>query len=98
MTAIKIRIVKGIKEIPAELWDACAGDDNPFVSHAFLLAAEASGSATDKTGWAPHHVLAETKSGDLRACAPLYLKSHSYGEYVFDWGWAEAWQRNGLDY
>lgn len=95
---IRIRIAKGIETVPAPAWDACAGTANPFVRHAFLLAAEASGSASARTGWAPHHLLAETEDGDLRACAPLYLKTHSYGEYVFDWSWADAWQRQGLDY
>ena len=92
------RIVEGIGEVAPAAWDTCAGDADPFVSHAFLHALEASGSATAETGWAPRHLLAEDAEGGLLACAPLYLKSHSYGEYVFDWGWAEAWERAGRRY
>jgi len=80
----RIRIVDGLAEVPAAAWDACAGSDNPFLSHAFLEALEASGSATAKTGWLPQHVLVEDAKGRLLAAAPLYLKSHSQGEYVFD--------------
>jgi predicted N-acyltransferase len=85
-------------DIPAAEWDACAGSDNPFVSHAFLAALEDSGSATADTGWLPRHLVVTGEDGKVQACAPLYLKSHSYGEYVFDWGWAEAWQRAGGRY
>ncbi|RAU21608.1 GNAT family N-acetyltransferase [Paramagnetospirillum kuznetsovii] len=85
-------------EIPAAEWDACAGADNPFVSHAFLNALEQSGSACSATGWLPRHLSIRSGDGRLLAVAPLYLKSHSYGEYVFDWGWAEAYQRAGGRY
>ncbi len=71
---------------------------NPFISHAFLNACEASGSATSRTGWSPAHVLVEDASGRLLACAPTYLKTHSQGEYVFDHGWADAWERAGGRY
>lgn len=98
MTSLSARVVAGLAEVPAESWDACAGDDNPFVSHAFLEALEESGSATAKTGWLPQHLLIEDSGGRLVAAAPLYLKSHSYGEYVFDWGWAEAYLRAGGRY
>jgi predicted N-acyltransferase len=82
---------------PAE-WDACAGPDNPFVSFAFLSALEESGSVTARTGWLPQHVLLKDGTGRLLATAPLYLKSHSYGEYVFDHGWADAYERAGGQY
>lgn len=95
---VSLRCVDAMEKIDAAAWDACAGPDNPFVGHAFLLAMEQSGSATADTGWAPYHLLAEDGDGNLLACAPLYLKSHSYGEYVFDWGWADAWQRAGKRY
>lgn len=87
-----------IADIDAAAWDACAGPDNPFVSHAYLDALEQSGSATAATGWRPCHLLARNADGLVVGGAPLYLKTHSYGEYVFDWGWAEAWQRAGGRY
>src|SRR5262249_52279406 len=62
---------------------------NPFISHAFLQALEASGSATARTGWQPQHLVAEDEDGAVVGVAPCYLKSHSRGEYVFDRGWAE---------
>ena len=94
---IEVRLVQGIDEIDAADWDACAGADQPFLSHAFLSALETSGSASAETGWLPLHLAAE-QDGRLIACAPMYLKSHSYGEYVFDWGWADAYERAGGAY
>ncbi|MBC7801625.1 MAG: N-acetyltransferase, partial [Gemmatimonadaceae bacterium] len=86
-----------VAEIPAAEWDACAGPGNPFVAHAFLSALEDSGSANARTGWMPQH--AALRDGDrLVAVAPMYAKSHSYGEYVFDHGWANAFERSGGDY
>lgn len=86
-----------IAEIPAADWDACAGSTNPFVSYAFLSALEDSGSAGNRTGWLPQH--AALHAGDrLVAVAPMYAKAHSYGEYVFDHGWAHAFERAGGDY
>lgn len=79
-------------------WDACAGADNPFVSHAFLSALEDSRSACAASGWAPQHLALRDGGGRLLACAPLYLKSHSYGEYVFDWSWARAYEQAGGRY
>ncbi len=95
---VTVRGIDAITAVPAGAWDACAGNDNPFVSHAFLAALEASGCATQKTGWTPSHLVAEDDFGQVLACAPVYLKSHSYGEYVFDWGWAEAWTNAGRRY
>ncbi len=94
---IEVRLVQGIERIDATDWDACAGADQPFLSHAFLSALESSGSASAETGWLPLHLTAE-QDGRLIACAPMYLKSHSYGEYVFDWGWADAYERAGGRY
>ena len=71
---------------------------NPFISYDFLHALEASGSATARAGWQPQHVLAETADGAVLGAAPCYLKSHSRGEYVFDRGWAEAYERAGGAY
>ena len=96
--ALTVRIIERIAEIPATEWDACAGAGNPFVSHAFLSALETSASATAKTGWAPHHLVAEDATGRVLGVAPNYLKSHSYGEYVFDHGWADAYARAGGRY
>ncbi|BCI68313.1 GNAT family N-acetyltransferase [Acetobacter aceti] len=87
-----------IAAIPAQEWDACAGEGNPFVSHAFLSAVEDSGSATPSTGWLPRHVALNDESGRLVAVAPAYLKAHSYGEYVFDHGWARAFEAAGGSY
>jgi len=88
-----LRTYESLAKIDGEAWDACAGGDNPFVSHAFLLALEDSGSATAKTGWLGQHLAIEDGEGGLLGCVPLYLKNHSYGEYVFDWGWADAYER-----
>ncbi len=71
---------------------------NPFVSHAFLSALERSGSATPRTGWAPQHLIVESTGGEVLGAAPCYLKSHSRGEYVFDHGWADAYERAGGSY
>jgi len=95
---VRIRLVERIAELPAAAWDACARGDNPTVSHAFLSALEESGSASGETGWLPQHLAVEDESGRLVAAAPLYLKSHSYGEYVFDHGWADAYERAGGRY
>lgn len=93
-----VKIIRDIGEVAAAEWDACAGTANPFVRHAFLRALEVSGSASDETGWLPHHVVVEDTDGHVEACAPVYLKTHSYGEYVFDWGWADAYERAGGQY
>ncbi|MGH6948084.1 MAG: GNAT family N-acetyltransferase [Kiloniellales bacterium] len=95
---IAVKVLAGLGQVSAEQWDACAGDDNPFVSHAFLSALEDSDSATAATGWMAQHLAIEDESGRLAAALPLYLKDHSYGEYVFDWGWAEAYERAGGRY
>jgi uncharacterized protein len=95
------RILNAIDEIDATVWDACAIPSNlprnPFLSHAFLHALEASGSATRKTGWRPYHLVLEDAGGVL-GIVPMYLKSHSQGEYVFDQAWADAWHRAGGRY
>jgi predicted N-acyltransferase len=95
---IEARLLGRIAEIPASEWDACAGADNPFVTHDFLAALEESGSVGGQSGWIPRHLLIEDGAGRLQAAAPLYLKAHSYGEYVFDHGWAEAYERAGGQY
>ncbi len=87
-----------IAEIDAADWDACAGGGNPFVSHAFLSALEDSGSANARTGWLPQHAVLRAEDEHVVAVAPMYAKSHSYGEYVFDHGWANALERAGGRY
>jgi predicted N-acyltransferase len=87
-----------IAEIGAGDWDACAGTDNPFVSHAFLSAMEDSGSASSRTGWLPQHAVLRRDGGEIVGIVPMYAKSHSYGEYVFDHGWANALERVGEAY
>ena len=94
---IVARIAGGVSTLPATDWDALAGDDHPFLSHAFLSLLEASGSVGEGTGWTPLPVLVD-RSGRTTAAAPAYLKTHSQGEYVFDHGWAEAWERAGGAY
>jgi predicted N-acyltransferase len=96
--AIAVKVTSRISEIDAAEWDACAGDDNPFVSHAFLDILEESGAACAESGWLPQHLLLEDASGQLIGAVPCYLKNHSYGEYVFDWGWADAFERAGGKY
>jgi uncharacterized protein len=87
-----------IAEIDAADWDACAGDGNPFVSHEFLSAMEDSGSANSRTGWLPQHAVLRRDGGEIVGVVPMYAKSHSYGEYVFDHGWAHALERAGGSY
>ncbi|MCX7684433.1 MAG: GNAT family N-acetyltransferase [Acetobacteraceae bacterium] len=87
-----------IAEIAPADWDACAGEGNPFVSHAFLSAVEDSGSTGPGSGWAPRHAVLRDASGRVVACAPGYLKAHSWGEYVFDQGWARALEGAGGRY
>lgn len=86
-----------IGDIAPEQWNTLLGCDYPFLQHSFLMALEDSGSVCAKTGWQPCHVTL-TQKGKLEAALPLYLKEHSWGEYVFDWSWAEAYQRIGLAY
>ena len=95
---VSVNIVEKLSQLSAVDWDACAGSDNPFVSYAFLSALEDSGSATSETGWQPHHLAIGVEDGRLLGVVPMYLKSHSQGEYVFDWGWADAYERAGGRY
>ena len=91
------RIASSISEVRAADWDRLAGTDDPFLSHAFLSALEDSESVGGRTGWSPLPIMIE-EGEQIAAAAPAYLKSHSQGEYVFDHGWADAWQRAGGDY
>lgn len=96
--SVTSRVLSRMAELPAAQWDALDLGGNPFLRHAFLTALEESGSASAQTGWQPCHLLLEDADGRLLAAAPLYAKSHSYGEYVFDWSWADAYQRAGGAY
>ncbi len=98
MTDVTVRIASGVAGLPREEWDACAGTANPFVCWDFLSALEESGSVGEGTGWQPLPILIDGADGRLAAAAPLYAKSHSQGEYVFDHGWADAWERAGGSY
>jgi len=107
---LKVRVVPSLTEIDPSAWDSCANPllsaapdaqterHNPFISHAFLRCCETSGSAVARTGWGGAHVLVEDEAGHLLACAPTYMKTHSQGEYVFDHGWADAYERAGGRY
>ncbi|RHW18766.1 N-acetyltransferase [Sphingomonas gilva] len=92
------RMADGVCGIDAAQWDACAGADNPFLSHTFLSILEESGSATAETGWQPVPIVIDGPGGAPAAIAPAYAKSHSQGEYVFDHAWADAWTRAGGRY
>ncbi|MFL6724447.1 MAG: GNAT family N-acetyltransferase [Sphingomicrobium sp.] len=94
---ILARIAGGVCQIDPAEWNALAGRGDPFLSHAFLSLLETSGSVGDETGWTPLPIMVE-RSGRITAAAPAYLKTHSQGEYVFDHGWAEAWERAGGSY
>ena len=95
---MKIRFIEHIAQIDDADWEQLHNaDNNPFIGKAFLQALESSGAASEKGGWKPHHLIVESDDG-LIAFMPLYLKTHSYGEYVFDWSWADAYKRYGLAY
>ncbi len=90
-------LVGPIGGIPAAAWDGLCPDGNPFLRHAFLAALEDSGSAVAEAGWQPLHLTMGAPEAPTAAC-PLYVKGHSYGEYVFDHGWADAYERAGGQY
>lgn len=101
-THFKIRLAHGVSEIDRAAWNAVANPEgeafDPFLSWEFFDAVERSGAATAETGWAPHHLIIDGPGGDLAGAMPLYLKTHSYGEFVFDHSWADAFQRAGGSY
>jgi len=101
--ALRATIHTTTASIPADVWNAMLPStggvpDNPFLDHAFFLALEESGCATRRTGWQPQHILLEDDNGKPVGLLPLFLKSHSQGEYVFDHGWADAFERAGGSY
>lgn len=101
MKRMRLTIVDTLASVPRADWNAIAGGDNPFVRHEFLSALETTGCVGAHTGWLPQHLLLHDSApgaGRLLGAVPLYLKTHSYGEYVFDWAWAQAYARAGLEY
>src|SRR5579859_6998185 len=94
---MRIQVHETIDDVRAGEWNALAGD-HPFLRYEFLAALEHSGSACAATGWQPRHLSCRDGAGTLVGALPLYLKPHSYGEFVFDWAWADAYQRHGLRY
>ncbi len=97
MQAATLSVVSGMAEISPARWDALGSADDPFTTWAFLSALEESGSCGPGTGWLPLHLLVHADERLVAAC-PLYVKEHSYGEYIFDWGWARAARQAGLAY
>ncbi len=95
---MQVDIHDSIDEIDASAWNRIAGDAYPFLRHEFFAAAEKSGCVSPDTGWTPRHLALYGADGKMRAAMPLYEKSHSWGEFVFDWSWAQAYQRAGIDY
>lgn len=93
----RIEIHEQIRKIPSPAWDALVGADNPFVEHGFLCALEEGRSVGKGSGWLPRYITVWDEQ-QLVAATPFYLRGDSYGEYIFDWGWAEAAQRAGMRY
>ncbi len=104
MTGLKaaVTVHRRIAEIGAKAWDACAAAPdyaaNPFIAYDFLDLLEESGCAVERAGWGPQHLAIRDKRGEVAAVMPLYLKSHSQGEYIFDHAWADAYERAGGRY
>ncbi|KAL2939460.1 ETS translocation variant 2 [Bienertia sinuspersici] len=101
---VSISVISSISEVSSEEWDACSVDTNgpekfnPFLSHGFLSSLEESDCSVKETGWTPRHVIAKDEVDNIIGVVPLYLKSHSYGEYVFDHSWANAYYSYGSRY
>jgi hypothetical protein len=94
---VRTRLLDGLDSVDGAAWDAIAGDDDPFVEHGFLHALETSGSVGDEAGWRPRHVTV-WEDERLVGALPCYEKDHSFGEYIFDWAWADAARRIGIRY
>jgi len=94
---IQLELLTSLGDIEPAIWDSIVPTDYPFIRHHFLLGLETTGCTTAESGWQPCHAVLRER-GEIIAIMPMYLKSHSYGEYVFDWSWADAWQRSGLQY
>src|SRR5262245_6527330 len=94
---MRIDTIASLTDVAPDEWNALDLGGNPLVRHEFLLALERSGSAAPDSGWQATHLIARN-DGAIVGAMPLYLKPHSWGEFVFDWSWAAAYQRMGLDY
>ncbi|HHO68747.1 MAG TPA: N-acetyltransferase [Gammaproteobacteria bacterium] len=95
---MRLQILSAAADVTADQWNAVAGTDYPFLRHEFVHALEANGCVGEAHGWLPRHLAAFDDDGRLTGLVPLYLKDNSYGEFVFDWAWADAYERNGLRY
>lgn len=95
---LQVTVNSSIDDIAAAEWNELVGDASPFLRHEFLRAAENSQSVTPESGWTPRHLTLRGHDGGLRAALPLYQKDHSWGEFVFDWSWAQAYERSGFQY
>jgi uncharacterized protein len=97
-TGLRWEVVTGLRAVDADDWDRLVSPNDPFTAYAFLRALEDSGSVGRNTGWQPCHVVVRDEWGALVGATPLYSKTHSYGEYIFDWSWAGAAKRSGIPY
>ena len=95
---MRARVLDSIASVPAARWNALVVGDHPFVRHEFLAALETTGCVGERAGWTPSHLILENDRGELEGALPLYRKTHSWGEFVFDWSWARAWSQAGLSY
>jgi len=95
---LSTRIIESIDELEPSAWNELTDSTYPFIRHEFLSALEATGCTSESTGWLPNHLICESATGELLGAMPLYLKSNSYGEFVFDFSWANAYQQAGLSY
>ncbi|MFK8043663.1 GNAT family N-acetyltransferase [Congregibacter sp.] len=95
--SLSIEVLSSVADVPATEWNALCRTDYPFLRHGFLLGLEQADCTTPAAGWTPAHLRLKDEQRTL-AILPSWLKSHSYGEYVFDWAWADAWRRMGLEY
>ena len=94
----KFSFISSLKDIKCSEWNALLNDDNPFLRYEFLRALERNGCLGEKFGWFPHHLIVLDEKNTLIAATPLYIKTNSYGEFVFDWSWASAYEQAGLSY
>lgn len=95
---MQVDIAESIADFSPGDWNALAGDQHPFLAHDFLLAAEQTGCVSPATGWSPRHIALRDRNGTLVGAMPMYEKTHSWGEFVFDWSWANAYHRAGVEY
>ncbi len=95
---MKFSIQESLESVDADEWNRLGGNEEPFLSHQFLIALERNGCVGENFGWHPKHLLVRNSAGRLLGAMPQYAKTNSYGEFVFDWSWADAYQRTGLRY